>query len=150
MGIVLVVHNNNATFVDLSLFFGALVLIAPLIYMIFPPQKAANAKIIGSNKHRNMWHDSLHLLSPLVGGTGVVLANILTLWAVVGELAATWFLLSDLEKSLPLLVIHLFQIILVLAVVLALIYDWQTISKAWQSSSPTRKGVLTIADKQAA
>src|SRR5947209_19906905 len=46
LGIVLVVHNNNATFVDLSLFFGALVLIAPLIYMIFPPQKAANAKII--------------------------------------------------------------------------------------------------------
>ena len=99
-GIVLVVHNDPM-FADLSLFFAALLLIAPFIYTMTPS--------ISSQK--------------IVGSLGTLLTSTCTLWAVMGELLATFVLIGTFKSSL---LIILFRTLLIVTVVLVVTYYWQS------------------------
>jgi len=99
-GIVLVVHNDP-TFADLSLFFAALLLIAPFIYTMTPS--------ISSQK--------------VAGSLGTLLTSTCTLWAVMGELLATFVLIGTFKSFL---LIILFRSLLIITVVLVINYYWQS------------------------
>jgi uncharacterized membrane protein len=99
-GITLVVHSDQ-TFADLSLFFAALLLIAPFIYTMTPS--------ISSQK--------------FVGSLGTLLTSTCTLWAVMGELLATFVLIGTFSSFL---LIILFRTLLIVTVSLVVIYYWQS------------------------
>lgn len=99
-GIVLVVHNNPM-FADMSLFFAALLLIAPFIYTMTPS--------IPSQK--------------IVGSLGTLLTSTCTLWAVMGELVATFVLIGTFSSFL---LIILFRTLLIVTVALVVTYYWQS------------------------
>lgn len=101
LGITLVVHNNMM-FADLSLFFGALLLIAPFIYTVTPN--------ISSRKY--------------VGSLGTLLTSTCTLWAVMGELLATFVLIGTFTSSY--LLVIMFRILLGITVALVIVYYWQS------------------------
>lgn len=123
-GLTLVVHND-AMFADLSLFFAALLLIAPFIYTMTPS--------ISSQK--------------IVGSLGTLFTSTCTLWAVMGELLATYVLIGTFSSVL---LIILFRTLLIVTVTLVIAYYWQskcatqqtTKAKTEHKKSATKKHVM--------
>jgi hypothetical protein len=111
LGMLLGSHQDPtfSVFSDLSLFFGALLLTAFLC-----------------SKVASSWHTKI----------GGYVASGVAIWAVLGQIGATWYILGYL--TLTTLVIDAFRVTLVAAVVLVVVSDMQTYIKlrSWQAPSP--------------
>lgn len=124
-GLVIVVHNTDPMFTDLSLFFGALLLIAPFIYTMTPS--------ISSQKY--------------VGTLGTLLTSTCTLWAVMGELLATVVLIGTFSSFL---LIILFRTLLLVTVALVVAYYWQCKYGSNKTEKATTANKKRVAKKRVA
>jgi hypothetical protein len=97
-----------SVFSDLSLFFGALLLTAFLC-----------------SKVASSWHTR-------IGGH---VASGVAIWAVLGQIGATWYILGYL--TLTTLVLDAFRVTLVAAVALVVVSDMQTSSKLRSKPAPS-------------
>src|SRR6266487_4982597 len=110
LGMVLGSHQDPtfSVFSDLSLFFGALLLTAFLF-----------------SKVASSWHTKI----------GCHVASGVAIWAVLGQIGATWYILGYL--TLTTLVIDAFRVTLVAAVVLVVVSDMQTYIKLRSQQAPS-------------
>ena len=115
---------KTSQFTGPCLFFGLLVLVAPLAYLIPGRQEAGSADESPSLQG--------YVLSFLI-------ACLLTLWGVFGELVAIILLLNSQSESISLFLIRLFQVILGLAVAMICIYAWQTIRWTLLAQTDTKR-----------
>jgi hypothetical protein len=108
---------SKATYSGLNLFFGILVLVAPLIYVA--TQRAKDV------------HRSTTVKEAQYQGFvwSFLIASTLTLWAAVGELVTVGLLLQEIRTtdSLPEAVIWVMWVIIGLAVLLLALYAWRSI-----------------------
>jgi len=104
-------------YAGLSVFFGVLVVISPLVY---------NAASQPHTKHNATGDEEIQYLSPL---WAFLVSAALTLWAVLGQLATVITLLTSVavKSSLSYSVTSLLLICMVLATVLVVIYGFKTI-----------------------
>ena len=102
-----------SVFSDLSLFFGALLLTAFLC-----------------SKVASSWHTK-------IGGH---IASGVAIWAVLGQIGATWYILGYL--TLTTLVLDAFRVTLVAAVVLVVVSDMQTYIKVRSRQAPSPPAAL--------
>jgi hypothetical protein len=102
---------SNAALGGLNLVFGLMVLVAPLVFSAFSHDTANN-------------YDE-----PSYQGTvwSFLIACIITIWAVVGELATIMVLLQELAVgTLSVSLSWLFVVLLLIAEVLLVVYAWST------------------------
>jgi hypothetical protein len=109
--------DDALKYAGLSVFFGVLVVISPLVY---------NAVSQPYTKHNSTGDEEIQYLSPL---WAFLVSAALTLWAVLGQLATVITLLTTvtLKTSLSYSVTSLLLICMVLATALIVIYGFKTI-----------------------
>ena len=109
--------DDALKYAGLSVFFGVLVVISPLVY---------NAVSQPYTKHNSTGDEEIQFLSPL---WAFLISAALTLWAVLGQLATVITLLTTvtLKSSLSYSVTSLLLVCMVLATALIVIYGFKTI-----------------------
>lgn len=109
--------DDALKYAGLSVFFGVLVVISPLVY---------NAVSQPYTKHNSTGDEEIQYLSPL---WAFLVSAALTLWAVLGQLATVITLLTTvtLKSSLSYSVTSLLLVCMVLATALIVIYGFKTI-----------------------
>jgi hypothetical protein len=109
--------DDALKYAGLSVFFGVLVVVSPLVY---------NAASQPHTKHNANGDEEIQYLSPL---WAFLISATLTLWAVLGQLATVITLLTSvaLKTSLSYSVTSLLLVCMVLATALVVIYGYKTI-----------------------
>jgi hypothetical protein len=109
--------NNKLKYAGLSVFFGVLVVISPLVY---------NATSQPHIKHSTTGNEEIQYLSPI---WAFLISAALTLWAVLGQLATviTILITVALQTNLSYSVTSVLILFMVLATVLVIVYAFKTI-----------------------
>lgn len=123
--------DKSLTFVSLNLLFGVIVVVAGLVYSAFRTLELVDSETDEDEKQ-------------IQGYVGFfVIACVLTLWAVVGELLTILALLHAIDdaNALSSLVLTLFAAFIWLALVCALIYTWQAMRSTLEALTISRNAL---------
>jgi hypothetical protein len=125
---------SKPAYAALNLFFGVLILIAGFVYTATRRPKETTNQTAGKQVQYQGYVWSF------------LLASFVTMWAVLGELATLWFLLTEIgvQGTLSAGPLHIFQVVLLLAGLLALFYAWRSIAQVvnTQTDRETQKSQL--------
>lgn len=97
LGVVLLAHNTNVNpkFVDLNIFFGALVGVGSLLYAAVQATVQQQPEAQAGDVARLFWY-----LRRILRFLIITIAVVLTLWAIFGEILATIFLVSVVTPTI--------------------------------------------------